>query len=211
MILLVWILNFAISFLNAWGCGKTWNETKANGGMPHFLNWMAAIMSASGFSWCYLLITGFAGATIPIEHEVDGMTVSAPLLTPEMLQAFADLGFVMVWPPIIGSGLAITLHSWGVAWRNRTFSDTAVAGWNTFAMGNNIYQGISHMPTATGRLGDFFGGESDNKGKAIVLALVILCIAAGILTTYTIVTQVARSTAMNRSYRYADALERMRR
>lgn len=194
MLLLIWILNFAISWLNAWGCGKTWNETKHNGGIPHFMNWMGAIMSASGFTWCYMVIAAFAGSVIPFEQD-DG--TSAPLLTAVQVQAFCDLGYLMIIVPIIGSGLAITIHSWGVFYRRRSLGDGAVAGWNTFAQIYNIASAFQHVPQASKGVLGFFG-DSDEKGKGLVLLLAVLAVAGGILTTSMIIRGTARRTAFNR-------------
>lgn len=55
MVVLIWFLNVVLSAVNAWGCGKSWTETKHAGGLAHFMNWMGAVMSASGFTWCYTI------------------------------------------------------------------------------------------------------------------------------------------------------------
>jgi len=200
MIVLLWFLNFAISWSNAWGVGKTWNESKAVGGMPHFMNWMAAIMASVGFSWCYLVIVGVVGQHVPIEQD-DGTT--AMLLTPEMAQAFFDLGYLAIIGPCIGSGLAITVHSWGVFWRRRQFADGCVAGYNTFAQVHNIYTAAQYVPNAIGNVGRFFDSDDSSDGKGrLVIILVAVCVLGGILTTYAIVKSVAKSTARARGWKY---------
>lgn len=213
MIVLLWLLNFGISWFNAWGCGKTWTESKHVGGAPHFMNWMGAIMATCGFTWCYLLILGFGGATIPFEQD-DG--TSAPALTMEQLQVFFDLGYLVIIGPILGSGLAITVHSWGVFWRRRTFGSGAVAGYNTFAQVHNMYQAASYVPQAASNVLDFFGGgsksssSSNDKGKGLVLILVVLAVAGGAITTYLIITKTAKATAFNRGLKYQNELDAMR-
>lgn len=197
MLLLIWILNFAISWFNAWGCGKTWNETKAASGWPHFMNWCGAIMSASGFTWCYLVIAGLVGANWPVEADDGTMTT---YLEPEALMAFAQLGYLMVIVPILGSGLAIMIHSWGVFWREKNFGSGAVAGWNTFANVYNMYNAVKHVPDAASGVGAFFKGDSDAKTKVLVLAA--LSAVAGIATTYLILTRTARATALERGHMY---------
>lgn len=197
MVLLIWILNFAISWLNAWGCGKTWNETKHNGGLPHFMNWMGAIMAASGFTWCYMVIAALAGTIIPIDQ---GDGTSAPLLSQAQLQAFCDLGYIAVVFPIIGAGLAITVHSWGVFYRRRTLADGVTAGWNTFAQIYNVAGAFEHVPQAGRGVWDFFFKDNDEKGKGLVLLLVVLAVAGGIFTTVAIIRGTARRTAFNRMH-----------
>lgn len=205
MIFLVWILNFVISWVNAWGCGKSWNETKANGGMPHFMNWMGAIMSASGFTWCYMVIAAFAGTVIQVGTKTDH---PHSILTPQELEAFCNLGYLAVLLPILGSGLAITLHSWGVFWRRRNFGDGAVAGYNTFAQVYNFYEAFRYVPKATSNVGRFFFGDDDSdagdRAKGLVLLLVVASAVGGILTTWAIVRSVAKSTAYNRGLFYSN-------
>jgi hypothetical protein len=203
MIVAVWFLNILISWFNAWGCGKTWAETRAAGGMPHFLNWCGAIMSASGFTWCYTLLACLLGGGVT--HTVDGKVV--PYLSEAQIQAVAGMGYLMVIVPIIGSGLAITVHSWGVFYRRRSFGSGAVAGWNTFAQASNMYHAAQDIPKVWDMLGDFFGGKSknssDSNGSKLVILIAGCALLAGILTTYTILTATARATARDRSLRYA--------
>jgi hypothetical protein len=51
---LVWVLNFAISVWNAYAVGKVWVEARVAGGWHRLMCWIGAIMSACGFTWCYL-------------------------------------------------------------------------------------------------------------------------------------------------------------
>lgn len=199
MFALLWLLNFIISIFNAVMCGKTWNETRFAGGMPHFMNWMGAVMSASGFTWCYLVVLVFFGGTYPIEAD-DG-TMST-LLTMEQVQAVADLGYILVVFPILGSGIAITVHAWGVAYRRRTLLDGGIAAWDTFAMVYNVSSALKNVPAAGMRLDSFFKGKSDDKGKLIVVLLVVACALAGVLSTYLIIRHVSKVTGQARAFRY---------
>lgn len=204
IILLLWIVNFAISGFNAWACGKAWNETKHVGGVAHFMNWMGAIMSAMGFTWCYLLVLGFGGAYIPIIEQDDGSM--APLLDPPMLEAFMQLGYLVIIGPILGSGLAITIQSWAYFWRRRSLGSGAVAGWNTFAQVYNTASALQHVPGAARGVSSFFKGSSsdDNKGL-IVIVLVAIAVFGGCLTTYWILTKTAKATASARYLKYEAA------
>lgn len=202
MIVLLWVANFVISWVNAWGCGKTWNETRSVGGAAHFMNWMGAIMSASGFTWCYTLLGGFVGTLV---HHKNDAGVSVPYLSPEAFQAMMSLGYLVVILPILGSGLAIMLHSWGVFWRRRTFVDGAVAGYNTFAEVHNIYSAATHIPGAVRNVGGFFGGSSSSSDDDGPVGLLVLAaLIGGILTTRAIIRSTARSTASTRYLRYAE-------
>lgn len=199
MLALFWVINFAVSWLNAWGCGKTWTESKHVGGVPHFLSWCGSVMSAAGFTWCYLVLIGGLGTMVPLEAD-DGTTTY--LLSGEAVQAFADMGYLVVVFPILGSGLAITVHSWGVFWRRRNFSAGAVAGWNSCAQVYNTVSALQNVPGAAARLSDFFLKPSKNDKRSTVVLLVLAAALAGCLTTWLIVRSTARSTAFNRRLSY---------
>lgn len=210
-VLFLWLLNFVISCINAMGCGVTWNETKYVGGTAHFMNWMGAIMSASGFTWCYTILLAFAGTQINIEAADHTMQ---PLLTDQWVQGLLEIGYLVVIFPIIGSGIAITINSWAAFWRRRTFGNGAVAGWNTFADVYNITHAVSEVPSAFSHLGSLFEGKGDKRG-VLVIVLAAVALFGGILTTYTIVTLTADGVRKNRSLEYAmnnaDAPRRARR
>lgn len=199
MIVLIWLLNFVISWLNAWGCGKSWTETKHLGGMAHFMNWMGAIMSAAGFTWCYTILACFVGSQFT--HEVDGQMV--PYLTSIEVTAVAEAGYLVVIGPILGSGLAITVHSWVTFLRKRSLANAAVTGYNTFAQLYNMYEATQVIPSVTSHLSKFFKSD-DNNSKNLVLMIVLGAVLGGILTTYAIISSVARHTAFERSLRYKE-------
>lgn len=168
-------LNFAISWFNAWSVGKTWAETKEVGGWPHIVNWSAAIMSASGFTWVYLAILALLAESfgwLPMEY-VEGML---------------NLGYLIIILPVLGSGITLTVHSWAVAWRNRNFASVGVAGWNTFAQGYNTVRAISAVPNAFSGVLKIFGkARGKNALAMIMVALVIFALCGGVLTTVAIV------------------------
>ena len=205
MILLLWILNFVISWANAWGVGKTWTETKAVGGPAHFMSWMGATMAAVGFTWCYMVILGFVAMNVPETMLVEDGNPEAMLLNAEEASVFFDLAYLVIIFPLVGSGMAITTHSWGVFWRKRSLSNGVTAGWNTFAQLHNFYHAVEHVPRAMGNVGSFFGGggssDDDGKGK-IIIALVVIAVAGGILTTWAIIRHTSRETARSRRWYY---------
>jgi hypothetical protein len=201
MLILLWFVNFIISCLNAWGCGKAWTESKADGGFPHLLNWCGAIMSAVGFTWCYMMILGPMAAAIPFEHEVNGKVINAPYLDQESLQAFYQLGYLTIIVPLLGSGFVITANSWAYFWRQRTFGSALELGWNSYAMFHNVYSASTGLPDAYDGVSKFFGGD-DSDSKSWVWILVLIALLAGCFTTYIILTTTQKSTALNRSLVY---------
>jgi hypothetical protein len=205
MIIFYWLFTFVLSWLNAWGVGKTWTETKATGGPQHFMSWMGATMAAVGFTWCYTILLGFVGTQIPIENEETG--ISAPLLNEQDVSVLLDLAYVIIIFPLIGSGMAITTHSWGVFWRRRSLSSGVTAGWNTYAQLSNFYSAMDHLPGAFDNISDHFGSSgssssSDDHKGTILLVLVVAAVAGGVLTTVAIIRSTARATAFERLNRY---------
>lgn len=184
IVLLIWLLNFAISCFNAWSVGRSWVETKAAGGWPRFLAWMGAIMSACGFTWCFLI------AEAVLVWKLDYLSI-------EYVQAMLSLGYLVIILPILGSGLALTMDSWAYFWRRRNFRSGAVAGWNSFAQVYNTYQAVSAIPDALDHVIHVFSKkDSDSDSKSVlVILLVVVAILGGVLTTTLIIRATARSHA----------------
>jgi hypothetical protein len=195
--LLLFFLNFAISWFNAWSIGSTWDGAKARGGAPYFMNWMGAIMSASGFSWCYLILLSLLGAVLPMSLFVDSdPPATGPLLDAASLEAVGNLGYAVLILPILGSGLGITVQTWRDFARNkaRGVADYALTGWNTYAQVSNMWSAANHLPGVLDSLGEFFfSSKSDDSKSRLVLMLVALAVGAGMLTTYSIVQQRRRT------------------
>jgi hypothetical protein len=187
LVVVIWILNLGISIWNAYAVGKAWVETKHYGGWPRFMAWMGAIMSASGFTWCYLLLLAF------IAHEVQW-------LNDYQIEIMIYLGYILLIPGILLSGLMITVDSWARAYRERTLASIGTAAYNTFAQIYNTYNAVNDFGRAFRSVTGFFGGESrdskdrDGGGAAVlVVILVLLALLGGILTTAAIIHRVAAS------------------
>jgi hypothetical protein len=189
ILLFLVLLNFVISWFNAWSVGRGWAETKVAGGFARFMSWCGAIMSASGFTWCYLVIICVVGQLIPGRYH----------LPDKYAEGVFRLGYLIIILPILGSGLAITIQSWMYFWKERNWKSGAVAGWNTLADIYNIYQAASAIPESLSFLGNLFSNEDDDEDNSfwvrLVIALAILCVIGGIVTTTTIVLTTARKTA----------------
>ena len=177
------LLNFGISWFNAYSVGRSWSDSKAIGGFPRFITWCGAIMSASGFTWVYVTVLAIAAGAF---HW----------LPPKYVTATMELGYVVIILPILGSGLAITIDSWTTAYRERTIASGGVAAWNTFAQVYNTYEAVSALPGILDDLKNTFSSaddDDDSSGSAVflVILLVIMALVGGILTT----TMIIRSTA----------------
>lgn len=211
MIVFFWILNFGISWFNAWAVGKSWNESKHVGGIPWFMNWCGAIMSAAGFTWCYLIILALIGSVVPesllmsdadIQAVIDAGGQIGPMLNAEAMEAFLNLGYIVVYFPIVGSGIAITIDAWAHFYRKRNFGSGAVAAYDTAAMVYNIASGMRHLPGAFDSVGTFFKGDSSDKSKTLVLVLIACALIGGILTTRAILLSSARSMSRDMAFQF---------
>ena len=183
---LVWVLNFAISVWNAYAVGKVWVEARIAGGWHRFMCWMGAVMSACGFTWCYL---SFLALT----------AYHFQWLTEEQVRAALNLGYVLLLPFILFGGYAITLDSWAQAFRRGGFLNYGAAAWNTYASIHNTYSAWRNLGGAFASLGNFFGGSrrsekdrgGDGGGVVVVLLLVAFALLAGVLTTAAIIRRTA--------------------
>jgi hypothetical protein len=178
------VLNFAISWWNAYVCGRAWVESRALGGFIRLVVWCAAMQSAIGFSMVLVVILGFAAGALGY-------------LDAAAMKALFSLWYLGIIVPALGSGLIITIHSWIVAFRERSLLNMGTAAYNTFAQAYNTYQAVSGIGEALGSVTDFFSDalESDNDAKtkmAIgVILLVLIAVLGGILITATLIQRYA--------------------
>lgn len=180
LVFLFWILNLGISIWNAVAVGNAWVETKHAGGWQRFMAWMGAIMSASGFSWCYLILAVFVlGASGKLEVED--------------VEATLNLGYILIIPGVLFAGIMIGIDSWARAYRKRTVANFGVAGYNTFANMYNTYNAIRTFGGALDSVLDYFAkSKSKDSQKAfLVILIVVVSLGSGILTTWLIVSKLA--------------------
>jgi hypothetical protein len=184
---LVWVLNFGISVWNAYAVGKVWVEARHAGGWHRFMCWMGAVMSACGFTWCYLSFLALTANYFGWITEAQAM-------------AALNLGYVLLLPFILFAGYAITLDSWAQAYRRGGFLNYGAAAWNTYASIHNTYSAWRNLGGAFTSLGEFFGGRRkgsrDRNGDGpgpiiIVILLVALALLAGVITTAVIIRRAA--------------------
>jgi len=184
---LVWVLNLAISVWNAYAVGKVWVDARVAGGWHRFMCWMGAVMSACGFSWCYL---SFLALTANYFQWI----------TEEQTMAALNLGYILLIPFTLFAGYAVTLDSWVQAFRRGGFLNYGMAAWNTYASIHNSYSAMRNLGGAFTSLGNFFGGrrkgdsERDGDGPngvIIVILLVALALLGGVITTAVIIRRFA--------------------
>ena len=179
ILFLLMALNIGISIWNAYATGKAWAEAKFAGGWPRFMTWMGAIMAASGLSWCILILLILG-------------TVAAGKLSPYWGEVGMDLGYIIIIPGVLFSGLMITVDSWARAFRTRGILDFGLAGYNSFAQVYNTYNAVRGFGPAFGKVFEaFFGGKGKKDGATLVLIMVAFALAAGVLITAAIIHHVA--------------------
>ena len=186
----LWVVNMLISWFNAKNVGTVWVETKRIGGWQRFMTWMGAIMSASGFTWCYLLVLLLGGYYIqPWVLKPD----HAPYITLKSLQAGLSLGYLIIIPGILFSGMMIWIDSLVTAWRERSVKSFGIGAWNTYAQMSNMYSAYRGIGGALESVSDFLGGsdgDSDN-GSTLILILVLVALLGGVFTTWGIISHYA--------------------
>ncbi|MBI1731058.1 hypothetical protein HYR53_10665 [Candidatus Acetothermia bacterium] len=176
---LILFINFGISWFNAWGVGRGWVEAKMEGGWPLIVAVSGAVMSAVGFTWCYLIIAAAVAA-------------SAKLLIADEIEYLLSYGYLIIIFPLIGSGLVLTLQSWLSFWRNKNLATGFAATWNTFSSYYNLHRAISILPGIFSKLSS---SSKRGRGNALILLLLIFALIGGTLTTIAIIRHKARSEA----------------
>lgn len=184
------LLNLGISYWNARIVGLAWVEAKYGGIWMRLLTWAGAIQSALGFTWSYLTILGLIAGALGY-------------LTAEQLDVLFSLGYLVVVPGILMSGLVIWLDSLARAVRTRQFSDIAVGGYNTFAQAYNTYHAIRGVGPAFEKVLEFFksdSGDSDDDGKGaagmLIILLVLIALLGGVITTWVLINHYAAQEDM---------------
>jgi hypothetical protein len=189
-IILFLVLNFAISAWNAYAVGRAWVETRVAGGWPRMMAWMGAVMSACGFSWCYLFLLAL------------GANYFWPTKFPDnAVQVALNLGYLVLIPGFLLSGFMIMLDSWRRAFRNGGFLNYGLAAYNTYAQIHNTMSAINSFGPALRNVTDFFKDSrrersSDDARGALILIVIVIVLAAllgGVLTTTLIIRLAAGS------------------
>ena len=185
MIFLLLILNFAISWFNAWSVGRVWVESKMVGGFSRMTAWCGAIMSACGFTWVYIALLGM-------------LAQSFQWLPPRYIQGIFSLGYLVIILPLLGSGLGIAVSSWVQFWRQKNLINGGIAAWNTYAQISNVVSAVRFIPEAIGNVLSAFKGdddEEDNRALLIMLAVVLVAVGAGVMTARAIILGTARKAS----------------
>lgn len=173
------ILNTAISWLDAWAAGRMWTESKIVGGWTRAVTWCAVVMAVCGFTWVILtlltIITIVVGYFEPIEAEV-----------------MFKLGYLIVILPIVGSGFGLWIDSLVQAYKRKDFGTAAIAAWNTYAQFRNVYTAARNAPGVFTEVIEFFGKSKSGRKLLAIALFVLVSLGGGILITAAIVRKADR-------------------
>jgi hypothetical protein len=167
IVALLLAVNLGISWWNARITGLDWVESKMMGGYVRFMCWMGWLMSALGFTWCYVLILAI------VAH-------GAGYIDARQMDAAISLGYLVVIPGMLVSGLFIWIDSLVVAWRRRDLPSIATAAWNTFAEIHNTYSAVSGIGAALKSVGGLFSDADEDEAKVGAVIVVVLIVAAAV-------------------------------
>lgn len=196
LIIVLLAVNGFISWLNCRTVGMAWRDVMVAGTwFEKLLLWCGATQSAIGFSMVLL----FPGAFGLVAYFAHG---SHPYINPDeatdLLKWVFSFWWLMVIIPCTATGTVIWVHSIRVAIQTRRWSDIAVATWNTFAQVTNMIDMFRHFGSAVTDSKSLFASifKGDAKGKAglALLVLALLCIVAGVLITFGLISHYARTS-----------------
>lgn len=186
----VWVLNFAISWWNAYAVGCMWPYTKATGGWQHWLAWMGFIMAGAGFSWCWLLVLSIGA----YHFSLWGFGL-------KQLQQCLSLGYLILAPTIVFSGLFVWLDSLAQAWRERSITSVAAAGWNTYAQISNTISVVQNLGSAWDSVSSIGSPSSssssdDEDGNAFLLTVVVVvCVVMSLVIGFVMASVISNKAA----------------
>lgn len=181
-------LNIAIATWNCYVVGVSRQVVRAQGGaFLRFVLWSAKFQAGIGFSMPLLILFAFlATAWLTTGEE--------PKLTPEeakqFMKAIFDLWYVAIIIPLLGTGLAITIHSVKSALERRDFASVGSAVYNVGAQLHNTWGAIQHTGEAASEVGEFVSEtlSKSRDGRVFILFLLLAAVAFSLIGGFMIAT-----------------------
>jgi len=180
-ILVILLLNGGVSWWNCYVCGSNWVEARAVGGFVFVITWCGAVQAAIGFSMVAIFLEVQVGA-------------ATGYLDTAAANALTSLWYIAIIVPALGTGLAISVHSWIVFYRTRSIASLGISAYNTLAEAHNVFRAINTLPAAFGNvLKGVLTGRGDAKGRVIVVVILLAVVAllAGVLLTAVLIQKYA--------------------
>jgi len=148
--LFVWLaFTLFISWINAKSVGMYWRNRQDLPLWTQLVLWSGAIMAVIGFFLTFLILVTWLMESLHL-FEFFASFFFHITLTSEIVASTIDsvfgLAYLMIIFPILGTGLAITINSWIVAFRERSLLSGGIAAYNTFATLHNLINAFSFIP-----------------------------------------------------------------
>ncbi|MGZ6375464.1 MAG: hypothetical protein ACXWPI_12185, partial [Ktedonobacterales bacterium] len=118
-----------------------------------------------------------------------------------------SLGYLLIVFPVIGIGIVFTAQAWAAWWRQRTFGNLGVAGYNTAATIYNIRNAFDGVPWALKAVDKVFNSKGKKDQAAWLVAIVITAVVGGVILDHLVVKASAASAARKRKQQYVLAPE----
>jgi hypothetical protein len=176
LLILLLVLNFAISTWNAWIVGKVWDACQ--GAFEKMLLWCAIIQSVIGYSSVAIVGIALAG-------------YGAGWIDLKIVEQMVSLWYLLIIIPVISTGFVIWLHSVVDFLRRPTLTGGMAAGWNTYAQLSNMAGAFREIPNAFSQVRELFSSlweESEGEKKdawlplAVAGAVCLSLLIGGLLT-----------------------------
>lgn len=192
IVILILIVNFGISWFNAWSVGRYWSESKHMGTWIRVQVVSGYVLSIIGFTWVYLFL--LAALMSVLGPHIKGIQ---ELNYQVLVEFMMNLGYIILVPILIVSGMSATIQSWINFWKNKNLSNGAVMAWNTYAQINNTVRFARTAPSALKSILNIaFGGKGKKKSdtQIIILGIVLLifALAGGYFTASAILKKADR-------------------
>ena len=170
-------LNVLIAWYNARIAGESWDEAKVMGSGYRILVWCLAVESALGFACAYL-------AALSI----------ARILPPPVALAVTMLSIVLLLPALIVFSFTFLIQSATALWRMQNLRNAGTAAWNA-VMSYYHASRAKDIPKAFRELRAMLRGKDGGKTLWAALAIVLLALGGGVLSTWLIIRATARKHA----------------
>lgn len=181
-IILLMLLNVAISTWNCFAVGASWKDVMTLGGrLERWTIYGAIVHSTVGFSFPILLALAYFGTPLFFEAEQ----------VPQVMESIFALWWVLVIVPVVGFGFIIWAQSVQTAIRRRDPASIGIAAWNTFAQVSNTISMIGNM----GQMLDItFKAMKDAKQAIFIVLVAAISLGVGFYITMKLVGFFARRT-----------------
>lgn len=170
-------LNLLIAWYNARIAGESWDEAKVMGSGYRILVWCLAIESALGFACAYL-------AALSIVR----------ILPPPVALAVTMLNIVLLLPALIVFSFTFLVQSATALWRMQNLRTVGTTAWNA-AMSYYNASRAKDIPKAFRELRSMLQSKDGGKAVWAALAVVLLALGGGAISTWLIIRSTARKHA----------------